>query len=121
LNGSAPRHPVSIFFGRDRGMVFFLAFLVLTTIIVPMVTLSQIGRLALSLIFALTLIFGAFATIQHRIAIYFVIGLTMATFAVDLISEIGSWHSPPGLDTPLKMACLAILFFMSLKVTLLPV
>src|SRR5437870_249776 len=101
-------------------MVFFLAFLLLTTIIVPMVTLSQIGRLALSLIFALTLTFGAFATIQHRIAIYFVIGLTMATFAVDLIAEIGPWHCPPGLDTALKMACLAILVFMTLKRTLRP-
>jgi hypothetical protein len=44
-------------------MAFFLAFLVLTTIFVPMVTLSHLGRLALSLIFVLTLISDAFATI----------------------------------------------------------
>jgi hypothetical protein len=37
-------------------MAFFLAFLVLTTIFVPMIALSQLGRLALSFVFALTLI-----------------------------------------------------------------
>jgi hypothetical protein len=45
-------------------MAFFLAFLVITTVIVLMVPLSLLGRLALSFTFALTLIFGAFATIR---------------------------------------------------------
>jgi hypothetical protein len=58
-------------------MAFFLAFLVLTTIFVPMVTLSHLGRLALSLIFVLTLISDAFATISQRIATYLVVALAM--------------------------------------------
>ena len=66
-------------------MSFFLAFLVLTTIFVPMVTLSQLGRIALSLIFVLTLISGAFATIQQRIVIYLVVALAMSTLAVGLL------------------------------------
>jgi hypothetical protein len=67
-----------ILFGRDRGIAFFLGFLALTTMILPAVTLSQLGRLGVSLAFALMLIFGAFATIRHRAAIYLVIGLTIA-------------------------------------------
>jgi hypothetical protein len=101
-------------------MAFFLAFLVLTTIVLPMVTLSRVGRLALSLVFALTLIFGAFATIRHRTAIYLVIGVTISTFAVDLITEFGAWHGFGALDTALKMACLSILVLVTLKRTLRP-
>ena len=101
-------------------MVFFLAFLALTTILVPMVTLSQAGRLALSLIFTLTLTFGAFATIQHRIVIYLVIGLTMSTFAVDLIAEFAPSHGSPALDTMLRLVCPSILVFMTLSRTLRP-
>ena len=51
-------------------MAFFLAFLVITTVVVLMVPLSLLGRLALSFTFALTLIFGAFAIIRRRAAIY---------------------------------------------------
>jgi hypothetical protein len=120
VDAGEPLHPLSIFFGRDRGMVFFLAFLVLTTIFVPMVTLSQVGRLALALIFVLTLISGAFATIQHRIAIYLVVGLAMSALAVDLIGEFAPSYSPPALDTTLKLVCLSILVFMTLKRTLRP-
>jgi hypothetical protein len=104
-------------------MVFFLAFLVLTTIFVPMITLSQLGRLALALIFVLTLISGAFATIQHRIAIYFVVGLAMSALAVDFISEFAPSYSRPALDTTLtilRLVCLSILVFMTLKRTLRP-
>jgi hypothetical protein len=110
----------SIFFGRDRGMVFFLAFLVLTTIFLPMVTLSQAGRLALSLIFVLTLIFGASATIRHRIVIYLVVALTLSTFAVDLIAEFAPSLTRPALDSSLKLACLSILVFVTLRQTLRP-
>src|SRR3984893_13995383 len=123
LTAAEPRHSVSIFFGRDRGMSFFLAFLVLTTILVPMVTLSQLGRIALALLFVLTLIAGAFATIQHRIAIYLVVGLAMSTLAVDLIGEFAPSYSPPAPDTTLtalRLACLSILVFMTLKRTLRP-
>jgi hypothetical protein len=101
-------------------MVFFSVFLVLTTIFVPMVSLSQLGRLTLALIFALTLIFGAFATVQHRIIIYLVVALTLATLAVDLIAELAPARSRPVLDTTLKLACLSILVFMTLKRTLRP-
>jgi hypothetical protein len=93
LNTEVPRRPVSIFFGGDRGRAFFLAFLVVTTVVVLMVPLSLLGRLALSFTFALTLIFGAFATIRRRAAIYLVIGLTASSFVVDLISEIGALRS----------------------------
>jgi len=92
----------SIFYGRDRGMVVFLSFLVLTTIVLPVVTLSQVGRLALSLAFALMLIFGAFATIRHRAAIYLVVGLTIATLAVGLMAELGPSHGFTVLDTALR-------------------
>src|SRR5260370_11540292 len=120
VGAGEPLHPVSIFFGKDRGMVFFLAFLVLTTIFVPIVTLSQLGRIALALIFALTLISGAFATIPHRIAIYFVVGLAMSTLAVDFIGEFAPSYSRAALDTTLKLVCLSILVFMTLKRTLPP-
>lgn len=120
VSAGEPLLPVSIFFGRDRGMVFFLVFLVLTTIFVPMVTLSQVGRLALALIFVLTLISGAFATIQHRIAIYLVVCLAMLTLAVDLIGEFVPSYSRPAIVTTLRLACLSILVFMTLKRTLRP-
>jgi hypothetical protein len=123
VDAGEPLHPVSIFFSGDRGMVFFLAFLVLTTIFVPMVTLSQLGRLALALIFIFTLISGAFATIQHRIAIYLVVGLAVSAFAVDLTGEFAPSYSRPALNTTLttlRLACLSILVFMTLKRTLRP-
>ncbi|HKE27653.1 MAG TPA: hypothetical protein VKB88_35100 [Bryobacteraceae bacterium] len=85
-------------------MVFFLSFLVLTTIVLPVVTLSLVGRLALSLAFALTLIFGASATSRHWAAIYLVIGLSIATFAMDLIIEIGRAHGLAGVDTAFRVA-----------------
>jgi hypothetical protein len=120
VDDDVPQNPVSIFFARDLGMVFFLALLVLTTIFVPMVTLSQLGRLALSLVFALTLVFGTSATIQHRIFIYLVAALAMSTLAVDLIAELAPSHRRSVLDTILKLACLSILVFMTLKRTLRP-
>ena len=101
-------------------MVFFLAFLVLTTIVVPMADLSLPGRVVLSLTFALTLIFGALATIQHRIFIYFVVALTISTFAVDLIVEFAPSHGSQLLNPMLRLACLSILVFMTLKRTLRP-
>jgi hypothetical protein len=120
VDAGEPLHPVSIFFGRDRGMVFFLAFLALTTIFVPMVTLSQLGRIALALIFVFTLISGAFATIQKRIVIYLVVALAMSTLAVDLTGEFAPSYSRPALVTTLRLSCLSILVFMTLSRTLRP-
>jgi hypothetical protein len=55
---TAARRPVSIFFGTDRGMVFFLVFLVFTRLLVPMFPLSQMGRLGVAFSFVLTLTLG---------------------------------------------------------------
>jgi len=101
-------------------MVFFLAFLVLATIFVPMVTLPLLGRLALSLMFVLTLISGAFATIQHRIFIGLVVILAISTMAVGLVVEFAPSHISSTLDTALRLACLSILVIMTLKRTLRP-
>jgi hypothetical protein len=109
-----------LFFGRDRGLPLFLGFVVLTTIVLPAVALSQAGRLALSLAFALMIISGAFATIHHRAATYLVICLAIATFAGNLMAEFGPSHGFAALVTALRLACLAILFYMTLKRTLRP-
>jgi hypothetical protein len=111
---------MSIFFGRERGMVFFLAFLVLATIVLPSFNFSQLGQLALSLIFALALIFGSFVIIRSRIVIYLATGLTISTFAVDVIVYSGPSHGLVSLDTSLKLVCLSILAFITLKRTLRP-
>ena len=75
------RKGISGFFDRDRGMVFFVAFLALTTIVVPAVPLSRLGQFALALIFGATLIMGAVATIQHRALAYLVVVLAALTTA----------------------------------------
>ncbi|PWT99489.1 MAG: hypothetical protein C5B51_27060 [Terriglobia bacterium] len=115
-------HPrlASLFFDRDRGMVFFVGFLVLTTIVLPVFSLSQAGQLALSLAFGMMIIFGAFATIHHRTAIYLVIGLTVATFSVNLMIDLGPSHRFTPLESALRVACLSIMFCMTLKRTLRP-
>jgi hypothetical protein len=101
-------------------MVFFLAFLSLTTIVVPGFTLSQTGRVALSFVFVLTLIFGASATIRSRLCAYVVIGLTLSTFTIDMIVEFAPRYGLPTLDTALKLSCLLTLLFMTLNRTLRP-
>ncbi len=115
-----PQRPVAIFFGEDRGMVFFLAFLVLSAIVLPMVRLSQLGRIVLSLSFALTLIFGSFATIRHRIFVYFVIALAISAVAVEVTAQVAPGLSSPLVDSTLKLSCLSILLSMTLKRTLRP-
>jgi hypothetical protein len=119
LKTGGPR-PVPMLFGRDRGMVSFVAFLTLTTIVLPVVKLSQLGRLALSLMFALTLIFGAYTTIRHRIVIYVVTALTVATFVVGSIAEMHPSEALAALDTALKLACLVTLLSVTLERTLRP-
>ena len=101
-------------------MVFFLAFLVLTTVALLTVSLSQVGQLALALIFVLTLIFGAFATIQRRSVVYCVIALATSTLTVNLIAGIAPSHSLVTLVTILRLCCLSILVFVMLKRTLRP-
>lgn len=101
-------------------MVFFLAFLVLTTIFVPMVTLSQLGRFTLALVFVVTIVFGALATIHNRIVKYLVVALAVLALLVELIAEFAPSHGALLLDTALKLACLAILVFMTLNRTLQP-
>jgi hypothetical protein len=101
-------------------MAFFLAFLVLTTIFVPMVNVSALGQLALALVFAVMLALGAFATINHRVCACLVVGLTVLTLVVDVISQLDSSHSLVAAALALKLTCLAILVFMTLKRTLRP-
>jgi hypothetical protein len=101
-------------------MVAFLAFLVLTTIFLPMVTLPEWGLFVLAFVFALTIISGAFATIQQPSVKYFVVGLTLLSLAVDLMGELIPRMRAPALDTTLKTACLVILVCMTLNRTLRP-
>ena len=101
-------------------MVFFLTFLVLTTIVLPMIKVSETGRLVVALAFALTLIFGALATICHRVVVCFVIGLALSTLAIDLIRELSPAHSRPALASTLQLTCALILVLMTLKRTFRP-
>jgi hypothetical protein len=112
--------PLFPFWIEDRGLSFFLAFLVLVTVFVPMVTLSRYGRIGLGLIFALMLFSGAVATIHKRVLMYLIISLTVLQFAADLIVEFNPSFSHPGWDTALKISGLAILVVMTLRQTFRP-
>jgi Ion channel len=108
------------FGSEDRLLSFFLVFLVLMTVFVPMVGLSRPGRIAIDLIFALMLVSGAFATIHKRMLMYLIILLTILEFTADLIVEFNPSFSPRGWDTGLKVFGMAILVVMTLKQTFLP-
>ena len=69
--------PLPGFWLEDRGLSFFLAFLVIMTIFVPMVGLSRPGRIAVDLTFALMLVSGTIATIRQRMLMYLIIALTI--------------------------------------------
>lgn len=101
-------------------MVFFLAFLVIATIFAPMIASSQLGRVALSCLFTITLISGVFTTIRHRVLIYLVVILAVSTLAADLIDEYDPHPNLFQLETVLKLFCLAILVIVTLKQTLRP-
>jgi hypothetical protein len=58
------------FWREDRLLSFFLAFLVLVTIVVPMIGLSRPSRIAIDLTFALMLLSGAIATVHKRMLMY---------------------------------------------------
>jgi hypothetical protein len=105
---------------EDRLLSFFLAFLVLMTIFVPMVGMSRPGRIAIDLVFALMLLSGALATIYRRVLMYLIIALTMLEFAADLIVEFNPSFSFRGWDTALKVSGMALLVVMTLKQTFLP-
>src|SRR5579862_2484425 len=111
--------PPSLFFGRERGMAFFLGFLAFIIVVLPMVGLSPPLQLALSLVFSLTLIFGAFAIIQHRVIVWLIVVLAVSNFAADLTDFIPA-HRPVSLETTLRLVCLAILVCMTLKKILSP-
>jgi hypothetical protein len=109
------RRLVSVLFDTDRGTVFFLAFLVFTTFVVPILTVSRLGRLAVALSFFLTLTFGALATIQARFLKFLVLAISVSALATDVISEFAPSHGFFEIDTTLKLACLSILVVMTLK------
>jgi hypothetical protein len=107
------------FWREGRPLSFFLAFLVLMTIFVPIVGLSRPGRIAIDLIFALMLLSGALATIRKRMLMYLVIALTILGFTADLIVEFNPSFSFRGWDTALRVSGMAILVVMTLKQTFL--
>ena len=107
------------FWREDRLLSFFLAFLVLMTIVVPMLGLSRPGRIAIDLTFALMLLSGAIATVNKRLLMFLIIALTILEFTADLIVEFNPSFSPRGWDTALKVFCMAILVVMTLKHTFL--
>jgi hypothetical protein len=111
---------LTTFWREDRFLSFFLGFLVVMTIFVPMFGLSRPGRIAVDLIFALMLLSGAIATVHKRMLVYLIITLTILEFAADLIVEFNPSLSPRGWDTALKVAGMAILVVMTLKQTFLP-
>jgi Ion channel len=112
--------PLFPFWVADRGLSFFLAFLVLITIFVPMIRLSRFGRIGLDLIFAFMLFSGAIATIRQKALVYLVVAVTALEFAADLIVEFNSSFAHLGWDTGLKISGLAILVVMTLKHTFRP-
>jgi hypothetical protein len=108
------------FWRQDRHLSFFLAFLVLMTIFVPMVGLSRPGRIAIDFTFALMLLSGAIATVSNRFLMFLVIALTALEFSSDLVEEFNPSFSVRGWDTALKVLGMAILVIMTLKQTFLP-
>jgi Ion channel len=108
------------FWREDRHLSFFLGFLVLMTIFVPMVGLSRPGRIAIDLTFALMLLSGAIATVRQRLLMYLIIALTILEFMADLIVEFNPSFRPMGWDTALKLVGMAILVVMILRQTFLP-
>jgi Ion channel len=119
-NQTNPDVPVFPFWVEDRGLSFFLAFLIIATIFVPMVTLSRFGRIGIGLMFALMLFSGAVATVRKTIVMYLVIALTVLEFAADLVVEFKPSFGHWGWDTALKISGLTILVVMTLRQTFRP-
>jgi hypothetical protein len=108
------------FWREDRLLSFFLAFLVLLIIFVPMIGIFRAGRIAIDLTFALMLLSGAIATVNKRMLMVLIVALTLLEFTADLVSEFDPSFSPQGWDTALKVFCMATLVVMTLKQTFLP-
>jgi hypothetical protein len=117
-NGVADRR-LTGFWREDRHLSFFLAFLVLMTIFVPMVGESRQGRIAIDLTFALMLLSGAIATVKKWMLMSLIIALTILEFTADVMVEFNPSFSPRSWDTALKVFCMAILAVMTLKQTFL--
>jgi hypothetical protein len=108
-------------FGReDRLLSFFLAFLVLMTVLYPMLGPSRPGRIVIDVIFALMLLSGAIATLERPALMSLIIALSILEYAADLFVEFNPSFSFRGWDTALKVSGLAILVVMTLKQTFLP-
>jgi hypothetical protein len=112
--------PLFPFWVADRGLSFFVAFLVLITIFVPMIRLSRSGRIGLDLVFAFMLFSGAVATIRQRALMYLVVAVTVLEFAADLIVEFNSSLGHLGWDTAVKISGMLILVVMTLRHTFRP-
>jgi len=112
--------PLPGFWLEDRGLSFFLAFLVIMTIFVPMVGLSRLGRIAVDLTFALMLVSGTIATIRQRMLMYLIIALAILEFMADVIVEFNPSLSHRDWNTVLKVSGMAILVVMTLKQTFRP-
>jgi hypothetical protein len=102
---------------EDRHLSFFLAFLVLMTVFVPMFGLGRAGRVAVDLTFAIMLLSGAIATIERRWVMVVIMALTCVEFTADLIVEFNSNFNARGWDSAVKVFCMAILVVMTLKQT----
>jgi Ion channel len=107
--------PLFPFWVEDRGLSFFLAFLVLITVFVPMVHLSRLGRIGLDLVLAMMLFSGALATIRDRVLMYLIIAVTVLEFTADLIVEFNPSVGHLGWDTSLKVFGMAILVVMTVR------
>jgi hypothetical protein len=105
---------------QDWLLSFFLAFLVLTTILYPMLGPSRPGRIVIDVIFALLLLSGAIATLDKPLLMSLIIALSVLEYAADLFVEFNPSFSFRGWDTALKVSGLAILVVMTLKQTFLP-
>src|SRR5437879_3310962 len=112
--------PLVPFWVEDRGLSFFLGFLVIITIFVPMIRLSRAGRIGLDLTFAFMLFSGAIATIRQRALMYLVVVVTALEFTADLIVEFNPLLRHLDWDTALKVSGLAILIVMTLRHTFRP-
>jgi hypothetical protein len=112
--------PLHGFWSHDRGLSFFLGFLVVMTIFVPMFRQSRPERVVLDLTFALMFVSGAIATISQPIVMYLIFGLTILEFTADLIVEFRPALIQWDWDTALKVLCMAILVVMTLKQTFRP-
>ncbi len=112
--------PLAGFWIQDRGLSFFLAFLVFMIFFVPMVRLSRPERVAVDLTFVLMLVSGAIATIRLRILMYLIIALTILEVTANLIVEFNPSLVHWDWDSALKVSCLAILVVMTLKQTFRP-